>query len=94
MQARLTMAYKIINNKIILGPEYLPKSSTQKQRPHRTCNMSKVGAKNHLIEPKARLQVIEKTFFYSTPKLWNETISETQAKTPSVDSFKKHFEKE
>jgi len=93
-KARLTMAYKIINNKIILGPEYLPKSTTQKQRPQRTCNMTKVGAENHLIEPKARLQVTESTFFYNTPKLWNETITEIQAKAPSVDSFKKHFEKE
>ena len=87
------MAYKIINNKIILGPEYLPKSSTQNQRPSRTCNMSKVGAENQLVEPKARLQITQSTFFYDTPKLWNRTITETQAKAPSVDSFKKHFEK-
>ena len=93
-KARLIMAYKILNNKIILGPNFLPKSITQKHRPYRKCNMTTVGSENHLVEPSSELHVTKSTFFYATPKLWNHLVTETQAKAPSIDSFKKHFEKE
>ena len=51
-----------------------------------------VGFENVLFEPEARLQTIEKTFFDSTPKLWNRIVTASQAQAPSVDSFKKHFD--
>ena len=56
--------------------------------------MSTIGTEFHLFEPSSRLQVTEKTFFYSTPKLWNQNVTDSQAKAPSVDSFKKRLEKE
>ena len=87
------MAYKIMNNKVILEPDYLPKSISLKQRPFRRCNMSTIGTEFHLFEPSSRLQVTENTFFYSTPKLWNLNVTDSQAKAPSVDSFKKRLEK-
>ena len=92
-KARLIMAYKIINNKIILGPEYLPKTIEQTKRPSRKCNMSTVVPEYHLVEPISQLKVSKSTFFYATPKLWNDNVSQKHAKAPSVDSFKKYFEK-
>jgi len=70
-RSRLIMAYKILNSKVILGPEYLPKTNMQKKGPMRSCNSSTVGSNNHLVELSSRLQVTSNTFFYATPKLWN-----------------------
>ena len=50
-RARLTMAYKILNKKVILEPDLLPKTNSQKKTPLRNCNMTKVGYDNHLFEP-------------------------------------------
>ena len=90
MQARTIMAFKIINNCVILEPQMLPK--VYNARP-RHCNNTKVGFKNQLFEPQARLDVVDNTFFYATPKLWNQNISQLQASANSVDKFKNHFKK-
>ena len=90
-QARITMAYKILNDKLILEPNMLPK--THFQRPMRQCNGVNVGQANQLVEPKARLDVTASTFFYETPKLWNELVTPKQANAPSVEAFKRHFKK-
>ena len=87
------MAYKILNNKVILGPDYLPRTILQTQRPYRNCNMSTVGSEYHLVEPSSRLQVTKPTFFFDTPKLWNQRITKVQAQAPSVDSFKNQLDK-
>ena len=58
-----------------------------------TLNTTKVGFKNQLFEPQARLDVVDNTFFYATPKLWNQNISQPQASANSVDKFKNHFKK-
>ena len=87
------MAYKILKGHVILGSDMLPKSKSK--RTQRECNAPNVGFENVLFEPEARLQTIEKTFFYSsnsTPKLWNRIVTASQAQAPSVDSFKKHFD--
>ena len=89
-QTRLCMAYKILKGHVILGSDMLPKSKSK--RTQRKCNAPNVGFENILFEPEARLQTIEKTFFYSTPKLWNKIVTASQAQAPSVDSFKKHFD--
>ena len=90
-QARLTMAYKILNDKLILEPSMLPKM--QFQRPMRQCNGVKVGQLNQLVEPQSRLDVTANTFFYETPKLWNNFVTPKQANSPSVEAFKSHFKK-
>ena len=51
-QARLVMAYKIVNN-----------------------------------------HVVNATFFFGTPKIWNDKVSSLQATAPSVDAFKQHFKR-
>ena len=83
--ARLTMAYKIINGLLILEPSLLPKM--QFKRPVRQC---KSDSQNQLIEPESRLGVTRSTFFYATPKLWNDAITPSHANAPSVDTFKRH----
>ena len=88
-QTRLTMAYKIINNHVILDPGMLPKFKTH--RPLRQCKAAQVGMKNQLEEPQSRLKVTGTTFFYEVPKLWNQRVSPAQAEAVSVDSFKKYF---
>ena len=90
-QARLTMAYKILNNKVILEPSMLPKMKSF--RPMRQCNEANVGIENQLMEQQPRLDVTASTFFFSTPKIWNELVTPEQAKAPSVDAFKSHFSK-
>ena len=68
-QARLTMAYKILNNQVILTPNYLPKNT--KNRPTR-----KPIDKEYLLEEKhSRLDEAQKTFFYFVPSLWNSTVT-------------------
>ena len=91
MQARVTMAFKILNNHVILEPTLLPK--IYKQRPDRNCKGFTITNQNHLSEPYARLDVVKSTFFYATPNLWNLNVTPKQAKAPSVDAFKTHFKK-
>ena len=90
-QARLTMAFKIINGYVILDSSTLPKFKNH--GPLRQCNSAYVGTKNQLEEPVSRLKVTGNTFFYSVPLLWNTTVSPSQAEAPSVDSFKRYFKR-
>ena len=84
-EAKLAMAYKIVTNKVILTPDYLPKNITN----HPT---RKLINKEYLLELKhSRLDQVQKTFFYSVPALWNNTVTAEQAKSKNVDSFKKYF---
>ena len=86
-EAKLTMAYKILNNKVILTPDYLPKNKSN----HPT---RKPIDKEYLLEEKhSRLNEAQQTFFYSVPALWNNTVTAQQAKSKNVDIFKKHFVK-
>ena len=89
--ARLIMAYKIINGHVILESSLLPKFNYQ--RPVRECNGVKVGAENQLAEPPSRLDVTGSTFFYSTPKLWNNLLTPSQTNAPSVDAFKRQLKR-
>ena len=86
-QARLIMAYKILNKQVILEPELLPKNHMR--HPTRKTN----NQENLLKESYSRLDSTQKTFFYAVPKLWNKHITPTQAKAPTVDAFKKYFER-
>ena len=90
-QARLTMAFKILNGHVILESNMLPK--TNFQQPSRKCNEVKVGLENQLDEPTSSIEIAQKTFFFATPKLWNNSVSPKQANAPSVDAFKHHFKK-
>ena len=83
------MAYKILNGHVILEPEMLPKLNTQ--RPVRECSSVKVGPKNQLVEPHARLDTSGSTFFYQTPKLWNNNVSPSQANAANINAFKRHL---
>ena len=85
------MAYKILNGHVILEPSMMPKVSLT--RPMRQCNEAKVGINNQLLEPHASLDVTSYTFFFATPKLWNNYISSEHANAPSVDAFQQHFKK-
>ena len=69
----------------------LPKA--QVKQTSRRGNEAKVGAKNQLAETVSRLDVTGHTFFYSTPYLWNNIVTPTQANAPSIDAFKEHFKK-
>ena len=89
--ARLIMAYKIINDHVILEPSLMPK--LQYQRPLRQCNEVKVGSENQLAETQSRLDITGSTFFFATPKLWNNLLTPTQANAPSVDSFKRQLKR-
>ena len=91
-QSRLTMTYKILNGHVILAPEMMPR--VEYQRPYRQCNEDRVGYQNKLVEPSSRTDVAKNTFFFATPKLWNNCISSEQANAPSVDAFKHHFKKQ
>ena len=91
IQARLNMAYKIINGHVILKPDMLPKYKSSRSQRH--CNASNVGYSNKLVEPTSVLQSTEKTFFYSVQKMWNHRVTPSQARAPSVDAFKQHFKK-
>ena len=84
------MAYKIINGQVILEPSMLPKNILK--QPTRQCNEVKVGAKNQLLEPQSRLDVTGHTFFYATPKLWNNSVTPNQANAPSIDAFRIYFQ--
>ena len=85
------MVYKILNGQVILKPNMLPKSNLKPTL--RQCNASNVGIDDQLVEPSSRLQITENTFFYSIQKIWNQRVTPTQAKAPSVDAFKKHFKR-
>ena len=73
-----------VHGLLILEPGLMPKM--QFKRPVREC---KPDSQNQLIEPESRLGVTGSTFFYATPKLWNNVISPSHANAPSVDTFKR-----
>ena len=79
IQAKLIMAYKILNGKVILDSEMLPKFN--QQRPMRKCNTAKVGTENRLEEPHSIIKNTESTFFYLVPKLWNNMVTPSQARS-------------
>ena len=83
------MVYKILNEKVILPPELLPKFTSK--RPSRKCAEPTVGVMNQLLEPLPRTDIVGKTFFFSAPKLWNEFVTSSQANAPSVDAFKRQI---
>ena len=91
IQAKLIMAYKILNGKVILDSEMLPKFN--QRRPMRKCNTAKVGTENRLEEPHSIIKNTASTFFYLVPKLWNNWVTPSQARANSVDSFKEFFHK-
>ena len=91
IQARLSMAFKILNGHVILETDMLPKCKIKPTQ--RQCNATtNVGFDNQLFEPQPRLSHSSgKTFFYSIPKIWNDRITPSQARAPSVDAFRNHF---
>ena len=89
--AKLSMVYKILNNHVILASSTLPRAAHY--RKPRYCNEPKVGSINQLFEPHSRLLTTGKTFFYSAPSLWNNTITPEQANAPSCDAFKNRISK-
>ena len=79
------MAYKIIKGHVILDHEMMPKY--EYQHLSRKCNETKVRYQNQLAEPPCTIEVAQKTFFFSTPKLWNNNVSALQANAPSVEAI-------
>ena len=79
---KLMMVYKIVNEKVILPTDLLPR--VESRRPSRKCTETTVGIMNQLTEPLARTDIVGKTFFYSAPKLWNDFVTSSQANAPSV----------
>ena len=90
-ESQLTMAFKIINNLVILNPETLPKKIHPRQQ--RKCNQVLIDNKHQLVEPDSRLDVSKNTFFSKVPSLWNRTVTQEQAEAPNVESFKRYFRK-
>ena len=88
-QAITTMAYKIMNNQVIIPPSSLPKATVT--RPARKCTASLVGSAHQLLERPSKLNNPSRTFFYCAPKLWNSRVTPAQAEAPSTDAFKQHF---
>ena len=89
IQARLSMAYKIINGLVILEPTMLPKLNFQ--RPMRQCNTVKVGPENQLVEPLSMLQVPGKTFFYSTPMPGITGLLLLRQNLPALNNSSRNF---
>ena len=89
-QAKVTMVYKILNNHVIISSETLPRVSLNRPR---KCNEAKVGLHNQLVVRDSRLNTTVETFYYAAPRIWNNTVSASQAAAPSTDAFKQHFAK-
>ena len=85
------MAYKIINNHVIIPPNLVPRMTSS--RPTRKCQEATVGTEHLLVEPLSRLDNTGKTFFFAVQQIWNRTVTPQQAKAPSVDAFWNHFSK-
>ena len=88
-QARLTMAFKILNDLVILDKDALQRK--HRDRPSRACSDVLVGPLHQLEEPIARVTSVQNTFFYAVPKLWNNKVKPEQAAATSVLSFKRYF---
>ena len=88
-QAQLTMAYKIINNLVIIDPDTFPRKIST--RPTRKCNEPLVGHYHQLEEPESRLLTTMSTFFHKVPSLWNQRVTPEQAGARNVEAFKSHF---
>ena len=78
-RAKLNMAFKILNNDVILPPNVLPKVVPSRTR---TCNVPYVGEKHQLLEPRSRLLSTE---------LWNRKVSPAQASASNLEAFKLFF---
>ena len=91
LQARLCMAFKILNEHVILEAGMLPKYKIKPTQ--RQCNSTNVGFENQLIEPQPQFHASGETFFYSIQKTWNERVTPSQARAPSVDAFRQHFKR-
>ena len=89
MVARAIMAFKILNNHVILEPNLLPKVNYK--HPDRYCKGIRVGSQYQLHEPQARLDVARTSFFFAIPKIWNSNVTSKQASSTTVDSFKRNF---
>ena len=74
------MAYKILNEKVILEPEWLQKKEFNR--------VIRNEENHHLKIPFSKLDCVIKTFFYDVPEIWNSQVSPKQAKAPSTDAFK------
>ena len=85
----MNTVFKIIHGDLIIPPDILPK--VKSANPFRTCNVAGVGLDHQLYEPVPRILTVEKTFFYSAPRLWNRFVSPQQANAPSIEAFKSHF---
>ena len=79
--AKLIMAYKIINENVILEPKYLPKKECVRK--------IRSDTNHHLKVPFSKVDSARKTFFFDVPQLWNSQISVKQAKAPSTEAFKR-----
>ena len=90
-QARLIMAYKIIKENVILDSNMLP--LTQTKQPNRKCKGKVPTSQYQLEEPFCKVDMSKKTFFHAVPRLWNSSITDSQANAPSVEAFKQHFKK-
>ena len=78
-QIKTTMAYKIINNLVILPPTLLPKVTPR--RPTRKCQEATVGTEQLLVEPISRLDI-------TVPRLWNSMVTPPESNAPSVEAFR------
>ena len=71
-KAPTTTVYKIPSWNLIL-----PRANLLRKT--RTTEQVKVGPNHHLLEPHSRLDIVNKTFLYSAPRIWNNTISPDQS---------------
>ena len=88
-QSKLTMAFKILNDFLILDKSSLPKKSHF--RPSRKCSDVLPGPEYQLEEQFARLNTVQNTFYFDVPKLWNNLVTQEQASSTSIDAFKSYF---
>ena len=83
------MAFKILNDFVILDKDSLPKK--HHFRPSRKCSDVLPGPDYQLEEPFARIKTVQNTFYFDVPKLWNITVTQKQASSSTIDSFKSYF---
>ena len=81
--AKLTMAYKILNGNVILEPEWLPKKGSVRE--------IRNEENHHLRIPLSKLDSAKKTFFFDVPRIWNSQVSAKLAEAPSTEAFKNNL---
>ena len=77
------MAYKILNEKVILEPEWLPKKESVRK--------IRTDENHHLKIPFSMLDCAKKTFFFDVPRIWNSQVSAKLAEAPSTEAFKNNL---